>query len=420
MMYASRAFLRKIVGDIRASYWFWPSLMVLGAMALSFAAQWLDRNAEIVPQGIVDFLPATLLDTQVDGARNTLSVIAQSILGVAGVMFSMTLVAVSFAAGNYGPRLIGNFMRNRGNQISLGILIATFVYCLLILRAVQNSGEGEIVSFVPQYSILIAMALALISVLTVIYYIHHVPETINVSNITSGLGHRLSRRIRALIDEHNSRDPDTLVDAPEDGLEHEVYPRYRGYLQQMEERQLADWSEERKATIVVHRSPGDYVDPTVCLASVIAPVGIADDDLDDVRAAFAIGNEPTEAQNTLFLADQLVEMLARALSPGINDPFTAIDCLNWLKGGLADALVYEGGLRPREVGRLRIEHLRFAHLFEKGFTNAAQYTRTDPLARRHHITLLRELDPLAAGEDQRLIRDLMEALEDPPDGGRGI
>ena len=218
MMYASRAFLRKLVGDVRASYWFWPSLMVLGAMALSFAAQWLDRNAEIVPQGIVDVLPATLLDTQVDGARNTLSVIAQSILGVAGVMFSMTLVAVSFAAGNYGPRLIGNFMRNRGNQISLGILIATFVYCLLILRAVQNSGEGEIVSFVPQYSILIAMALALVSVLTVIYYIHHVPETINVSNITSGLGHRLSRRIRALIDEHNSRDPDTLVDTPEEVL----------------------------------------------------------------------------------------------------------------------------------------------------------------------------------------------------------
>lgn len=129
-----RALLLKLAQDMRASYWFIPANMVLFAIVLAYGSEWLDHNAEILPFQF----PESLIDTQVEGARSTLSTIATSVIGVTGVMFSMTIVAVSFAAGNYGPRLIGNFMRNRGNQISLGILIATFVYALLILRAVQD------------------------------------------------------------------------------------------------------------------------------------------------------------------------------------------------------------------------------------------------------------------------------------------
>lgn len=142
-----RAYLLKLLQDVRASYWFLPSLLVLVGLLLASVMGWVDRN----PSVVLFNLPKTLLDTQADGARSTLAVIAQSVIGVTGVVFSMTLVAVSFASGNFGPRLIGNFMRDRSTQWSLGILIATFVYALVVLRTVQDEIDGGAAQFVPQY-----------------------------------------------------------------------------------------------------------------------------------------------------------------------------------------------------------------------------------------------------------------------------
>ena len=187
-MFGSRAYVLKIAQDVRSSYWFIPSTLVVAALLLSELTQWIDHNPDMLPVA----LPDDFLNTQVDGARQTLAVIAQSIIGVTGVMFSITMVAVSFASGNFGPRLIGNFMRDRGNQTSLGLLISSFVYTLMILRAVQSSGADGLESFVPQYSMVAAILLTLMSVGTLIYFLHHIPETINVSNISAALGRRLA------------------------------------------------------------------------------------------------------------------------------------------------------------------------------------------------------------------------------------
>jgi uncharacterized membrane protein len=131
---SKRALVSKLIQDVRASYWFLPGSLVCLAALLAQGTLYLDQHPDFLPFD----LPKGLRDTQVDGARSLMSIISQSVFGVAGVMFSMTIVAVSFASGNFGPRLIGNFMRDRGNQWSLGILVATFVYALLITRAIQS------------------------------------------------------------------------------------------------------------------------------------------------------------------------------------------------------------------------------------------------------------------------------------------
>lgn len=107
-----RALVAKLLEDVRASYWFLPASLVCLALLVSQGTLFLDRNPEWVPFEP----PQAFRNTHVDGARALLSIIAQSIFGVAGVLFSMTIAAVSFASGNFGPRLIGNFMRDRGNQ----------------------------------------------------------------------------------------------------------------------------------------------------------------------------------------------------------------------------------------------------------------------------------------------------------------
>ncbi len=199
-----------IAQSIRASYWFAPSVMVVLAILLSALTQWLD--------GLIrpDWLQGLewIYSNETVSARAVLSTIATSMITVAGVTFSMTIVSVSFASAQFGPRLINNFMRDRGNQFTLGTFIATFVFCLMVLRGVRDGvAEEDIAAFIPHISVLAAMLLAVLSIAVLIYFIHHVPETINVGNIVYDVGRRLRTAVTELFPETPGNDPQT---PPED------------------------------------------------------------------------------------------------------------------------------------------------------------------------------------------------------------
>lgn len=377
-----RALLLKLVQDIRASYWFIPAALVLTALALAHVSEWLDRHAELLPFR----LPPAITDTQVDGARSTLSTIATSVIGVTGVMFSMTIVAVSFAAGTYGPRLIGNFMRDRGNQISLGILIATFVYALSILRAVQDPSEaGGIDAFVPQYSMLIAMLGSVIAVFTMIFFVHHVPETINVSNITADLGRRLEREIINLIEANEALEDADRPRAPEEDPDQEITLSAAGYIQTLNYQRVEALADDHGWRFSIDKVPGDFVTPFTPVLRIWADKDLSEQSCADLRGCFAVGVGRTEHQNVLFLVDELVEMLARALSPGVNDPFTAINCLNWMHNALKTAKHYRSGLGEEGAGKYRFgPKLTYDALFRRSFLASFPYCENDHLTLAHY------------------------------------
>ncbi|WP_258293172.1 DUF2254 domain-containing protein [Pseudosulfitobacter koreensis] len=406
-MFGSRAYVQKLVQDVRSSYWFIPSALVFAALLLSELTQWIDHNPDMLPVG----LPDDFLDTQVDGARQTLAVIAQSIIGVTGVMFSITMVAVSFASGNFGPRLIGNFMRDRGNQISLGVLISSFVYCLMILRAVQSSGSDGLESFVPQYSMLVALMLMLMSVGTLIYFLHHIPETINVSNISADLGRRLENRIERLIDNHADRNEEPAQVPAKDAVETELSLGHAGYIQQLDLDALSDMAEQNDWVIDVNVDIGGFVSSHETVLTVHSASAPTPEMCDKVCACFAVGEEQTEAQDITFMIDQLVEMAARALSPGVNDPFTAINCLNWLRNGLSTALQYKGGLHPTSRPRVQYRSLTVLQLLNISFRAAAPYCMADKMARDHWMFCVRSLLDAAMGEDKRNVSKLLEDFD---------
>ncbi|WP_299738593.1 DUF2254 domain-containing protein [uncultured Roseobacter sp.] len=387
---SKRALLLKIAQDLRASYWFIPATLVLVALALAHGSEWLDRNVELIPFQ----LPDALTDTQVDGARSTLSTIATAVIGVTGVMFSMTIVAVSFAAGNYGPRLIGNFMRDRGNQISLGVLIATFVYALSILRAVQDPSEAAgVEAFVPQYSMLIAMLGSIVAVFTMIYFVHHVPETINVSNITANLGRRLEREIINIIEADAALDPKPKVRYPERDPDYLFTLEAAGYIQTLNYTRIEELTAEADWHIRIEKVPGDFVTPFTPALAVWTKDDISQDAIEELRACFAVGVSRTEHQNVLFLVDELVEMLARALSPGVNDPFTAINCLNWMHNALKTAQNYQQGLGDAGAGKYHLgPRLTYDELFKRSFLASQPYCKTDHLALAHYEKKARDLE----------------------------
>ncbi|UOA25426.1 DUF2254 domain-containing protein [Pseudosulfitobacter sp. DSM 107133] len=403
-MFGSRAYVLKIAQDVRSSYWFIPSTLVFAALLLSELTQFIDHNPDVLPLA----LPDDFLDTQVDGARQTLAVIAQSIIGVTGVMFSITMVAVSFASGNFGPRLIGNFMRDRGNQVSLGILISSFVYALMILRAVQSSGADGLESFVPQYSMLVALLLTLLSVSTLIYFLHHIPETINVSNISAALGRRLAGGIERIIDNHADRTAEPVEVPAKDATATELSLGQAGYIQQLDLAGLCTLAEENDWVIDVAVEIGSFVsvhETVLTIHSASAPTA---EQCDKLCSSFAVGEEQTEAQDITFMIDQLVEMAARALSPGVNDPFTAINCLNWLRNGISVALQHKGGLNPVSRPRVQYRSLTLKHLLDISFRAAAPYCMADKMARDHWMFCLRSLLDAATGDHKKTVAALLK------------
>ena len=417
--------------------------MVVLAVGLSFLVPWLDSRYEVDPSGLF----AWIGQTQTDGARAVLVAVAGSIIGVTGTTFSITIVAVSFASANFGPRLIANFMRDRGNQLTLGTFISTFVYCLLVLRQVHNAastdGAASYDAFVPHLSVVVALLLALASVGVLIYFIHHVPEMINIDRLVAGIGHQLARDVGALFpDPEDGPDGATAEETTADrarsvrdgawddraaGLARTpVRAREAGYLQGVDLDRLAELAGEHDLLIRVRYRPGDFViggDVLLELCTrearegerVARGDGDGDGDGDtsaELLGCFETGYQRSAHQDCLFLADQLVEVIGRAMSPGINDPFTAITCLSWLKGALVEFAERDAdGAGPPRLDRVLTRPVDFERLVAVAFDQTIPYVCDDRNVALHAMTALAEVAVRARRAEQRgaLVRR-MDAL----------
>jgi len=412
--------LIKLWQDLQGSYYFIPGIMALGSIVLALITSQIDRTYDYT---IFRKLGWFYSNTP-DSARVILSTIAGSMITVAGVTFSMTMVAVSSAAAQYGPRLIGNFMRDRANQFTLGTFTSTFVYCLIILRVARTGDEGDakdaIVDLVPNFSLLVALAMTLGSVAVLIYFVHHIPETLNVGNITSRVGRKLRDDIAATFPENlGDTDLHAKVDESDYDLQRSISieAQAEGYLQAIDNEAIIKFAEKHDAVVRLQYRPGDFIIKGNVLLNVWMRDELSVELGNDFRRCFAMGRERTAYQNTLFLADELVEILGRALSPGINDPFTAINCMNWFHSATNAMSTARppSAYRYDEQGNLRviahpISFDRFAGVL---FGQSRPYVAADRNAALHMMTILTESAAEAKTPHQKdvLIRHLEELKE---------
>ncbi|MEX2644467.1 MAG: DUF2254 domain-containing protein, partial [Acetobacterales bacterium] len=324
-----RAHIAKYLNAIRYSYWFVPTLMALSAGVLAIATTgldvWLGADWKAGPGWLAFETPA--------GARAILATIAGSMITVAGVTFSITVAAVAYATSQLGPRLLGNFMRDTGNQITLGSFIATFVYCLMVLRVVRGDGDSEgAEAFVPHLGVLVALALTALSLGVLIYFFHHTPMSIQASQVVAQIG-------RELLDKVDETFPHRVGEGPEPTPSRQAEPPLdgqplcaadSGYIVHRDDDSLVTLACRHDAMLHLVRRPGDFVGEGELLGRVTAGEELPDEALHAMARCFAVGSERTHMQDILLVVQQLVEIGARALSPGVNDPFTAMRCLDWL------------------------------------------------------------------------------------------
>lgn len=374
--------INKLWDSLQSSYLFVPALIVGSAIALAVMMLTLDRQGNY---GVLKNW-GWIYTGSTDGARAMLAAIGGSTITVAGTVFSITIVALQLAASNFGPRLLRNFMKDVSNQVVLGTFIGTFIYCLLVLRTVRGDGD-DYNSFIPQLSVTVALALAIISISLLIYFIHHASTIIQASHIISEVSAELDRATDRLFPEKIGRGLSQsgrqVAEIPAN-FDEDAYPikaTKSGYLQVIDDEKLMQITSEQELIVRLEFRPGKFIVKGSELMMVY-PGGRVNQKLTKkFRDVFILGTERTEQQDIEFPIHQLVEVALRAISPGINDPFTAIRCIDRLSAGLSylAGRNFPSPYRYDRLDKLRIitQPVTFVGLINAAFNQIRQYSNSD-------------------------------------------
>jgi len=327
--------LRQIWGDLRSSFWFMPSLMVTGSIALAAAlieidsagsAPWMNQWPRIFGVGS-------------DGARQMLATLAGSMISVMGITFSMTLLALALASGQYTSRILRNFMRSRVTQFTLGIFAGIFVYCLIVLRTIR-SGETE---FVPSLAVSFAFILALSGVVVLIYFIHHIASSIQASNIIASIAQETIVSIDRLFpekpghgsEEDGGQNQDRELQSLDERTWYAVPAEVSGYIQSIDNGALLRLARGGKTIVTMERGVGAFVVQNTALVSLALTYPPDQKTISALNEAYSISRHRTIEEDPAFGIRQIVDIALKALSPGVNDTSTAVMCVDYLTSILA-------------------------------------------------------------------------------------
>lgn len=383
--------LKSLFGALRSSYWFIPTLMTLLSALLAVFMIRLDQSLQLTAFRSLGFV----YFNQPDGARALVSTVASSMITVAGTTFSITLAVLSLTSGQFGPRLLNNFMRDLGNQIVLGTFVSTYVYCLLVLRTIHSGGDAVGEAFVPHLSVLLVILFALSSLGVFIYFIHHTASSIQASTITA----RIAGDLEKFISKYPERGgADVPLSRPE-GEGTLVYAKNAGYLQDLDEGALLDAAEKHGLVLEVLPAFGTFLLPGQPLLRVFGEA--AGLNVGRLERHFTLGAHRNAGRDIDFLFSQLTEMALRALSPSVNDAVTAMRCTDRVAQGL---LLLEGrdlsGQR-RRGGALLLPELEPAAIARYAFGETRRFSADNMLYSEHLLATIGKLLPLTKREGLR-------------------
>lgn len=319
--------IRNLWLGLQASLWFVPTVVVLGCIVLALILIDLHTRVDV---DLAREWPR-LFGAGSDGARSMLSAIATSMITVAGVVFSVTIVALSLASSQYSPRVLRNFMSDRPTQVVLGVFVGIFAYCLVVLRTIRSSDDDG-GRFLPSFAVLGGVVLAFFGVAVLIYFIHHVASSIQASSILERIARDTSEAIDRLFPQRIGMPlapvEDCVTELPQSW--HAVAARESGYLVGVSDSGLLQFAAAHERVVRLAHCIGEFViagRPIACVSGV-AP--LAEADANALVRLFSLDRQRTVHQDAPYGVQQIVDVAVKALSPGINDPTTAMMCIDRL------------------------------------------------------------------------------------------
>lgn len=391
--------LRASWDTVRTSLWLIPGLMFLAGVLLAVVMLQLQPGWSAEKLGLQEWIRVG----NGEDARSLLSTLLTAIISMASMAFSVTVVALSLAANSYGPRLIRTFRANLRTQIVLGVFLMTIAYLLLVLRSVQGSSPP---SEVPQEAVAVASLLALISVLALLAFIQGVSTLIVADEVV--------RRVRSELDTVVAKLPDLKPAVSKDSgtlpgdfdeLAKRIPLPVEGYVQSVQFEEILLWAAKHDAVVRLDFRPGDFVVDGDRKVLVHPCPGDTERARREIDRFIVSGQARTPTQDIEFAIRHLVEVAVRALSPGINDPFTAIAVIDRLRGGLSRLC---GKELPPEVLRDRSGTVRlvrrattFTGILDAAFNQIRQAGSAKPAILIHMLEAIGAVATHTRTEEQR-------------------
>ncbi|PPI40571.1 MULTISPECIES: DUF2254 domain-containing protein [unclassified Rathayibacter] len=385
--------MRSRLLHLRESFWFLPALF--GVLAVGLALGLVEVDHLLVRAGVSDI--PLIEDLSPTGGRAILSAIGGTMLGVAATSFSITISVLATTSSAYGPRLVRNFMADRGNQIVLAVLTSTFLYSLIVLRAVHTEEDASL-TFVPVVAVSFSVLLAVGDVAVLVYFIHHIALSVQVTTLQQRVLGELVDVIERLHPEDGEEPTNAEEALPPAGREPVVLRAVRGgYVEQLEIERLVALARRGDARLRVLALPGDHVlvgDPVLeVLEGSVAQ--------EEAVAAVVVADARTPHQDLRYAVQQVVEIGVRGLATGTNDPYTAVGAVEALTSALVD-LCGRPEARGRYadadgVVRLVVPWPRAGELLADVFLALRSYAMEQPLVVRAGVRLAERLAVVARG-----------------------
>ncbi len=382
--------------------WLVPAIEVVAAAVLFAVTYALDLAAYDGKFA----LPGWTISGSPDAARQILTAIAAAIITVVGVVFSIVIVALTLTSTQFGPRMLRNFIRDRGTQITLGTFVGTFVYAVLALGSIGQGGHG---SFVPHISITVTLVLMVADLAVLIYFLNHVATQIQLPQVIAGIAGDLAEAIDAQAgdaapgaDDRQAAQVISQMAGPGGAVN---APR-SGYLQFIHHRTLVQIAAEEGAVVYLRYRPGHFLVQGHPYATVWPP-GAAAKVARELSSSHVIGPYRTLAQDVSFGIDQLVEIGIRALSAAVNDTFTALTCIDWIGDSLCKVT---GRWQPTRIhadadGAVRVitTEISYERLVQRSFEKVRQAGRGMPAVLIRQLDALEKIMERSTTEDQRAV-----------------
>lgn len=398
--------------NVRAQLWPLPVAGVILAVAAGVSLPLVDEHVDAT---LPSWLDALFFGGDAGAARTLLDAIASSLITVTSLTFSLTVVTLQLASSQFSPRLLRTFTSDIFVQATLAIFLSTFTYALTVLRAVR-SGENDGTAFVPRLSVTVAFVLGIVSVLCLVLFLAHLARQIRVETMLRDVHDDANATVR------NATSP--LVDArpqveiptpPPNALD--VNAPSSGFLTSIDEVELLSAAIEANAYLIVDCHPGSSIVEGVPIGVAwSASGGLGDDAFDRlqgaVREAINVGYERTAAQDVGYGLRQLTDVANKALSPGINDPTTAVHAL----GHVSAILCQLAGRDLRFIAlrddddevRVVLRRPSFAEVLDIAITQPRRYGSSDPQVLERLLRLLEEVAWHV--DDETPIRDQLTRL----------
>ena len=317
---------------LKVSNWVLPLAMALSALALAVAMLEFDARFDTLR-----WHWTAVLRIDAAGVRQVFAVTTGAMMTITGVVFSVSVVALTLASNQFGPRVLRNYFGDTGNKVVLGLFIATFVYGLLVLASVDTRGED----FVPIWSMVVGLVLTVLAVGGLIYFIHNISNAIQADHVIALIGEELDSSINSMLTpceaDQNSAESACRQEWSRRRKEltaHAVGSRQSGYIQSVDYNGLAELAAEADCYFAVNRRAGHFVLEHSPLISCYSSKALPNEIVDKLFERIIFGRQRTPIQDIEFSVEQLVQVALRALSPGINDSLTAITCVDWLSAAL--------------------------------------------------------------------------------------